>query len=862
MNRNKSTFRRLLPWLILLLAVAALVIFVFIPIFSEKDRSTGREPYVLTYEGDSKPITIENDALKLEMDGGTTHFTLTNKANGQVWESNPSDAASDSIAGGSNKDFLSATLVISYSNPNKKEREKVFDNYRNSIVNGNYKITRIDDSSIRVDYAIGEIERVYMIPTAITKEHYDDVLSRMSGGDKKKIKTYYVLYDEKKLADAKNRDELIAAYPGIESQPMYLLKSGTEPKNKEKIEGYLKNAGYTQEEYEQDEENVAEKAEGQNGPFFNATIIYRLEGNDLVVEVPYTELTYEADYPLSTVSVLPMFGAAGTSQEGFMLVPEGSGGIIRYNNGKLTQSSYEANFYGWDYGNERTEAVSETENAFAVFGMSREEGSFICMIEGASSYGKVLADVAQRFNSYNFIYCKYTVIHNGNFELSGRSNELVLMFENTIPDDTVVQRYRFLQDSDYVSMAEAYGDYLRSKPEFKQEKADSEVPVHVELIGAINKTVPKFGIPVDSVVATTTFKEAQGILNELTDAGIRNLHMRMTGWCNGGVRQRVLSSIHTQGELGGDSGMKKLIKLAKEKNVDLYFDGISCFAYNSGLFNGFIPYFHAAKFTTREMVKLYSYYIFNYQQNKRGDSYYLVKPSVSAGYTKNLINALSSRGAVGVAFRDIGNLLSADYNSKATVTREQVKSQHVAARQKAQEKGLKISIKEGNDYALPYADLVTDINLSGNGYAIIDESIPFFEIGIHGLKNYTGEPINLAGDYQTTLLESAEYGAGLNFSFMKKDTRVLQDSAYSCYTGAGYDRWKDQLIPMINRYQTEMSGLNSLRITGHRKLTPEVSVTEYEDGTRVYVNYGITDYTADGKTIPARDYLVERGKAQ
>ena len=58
MNRNKSTFRRLLPWLILLLAVAALVIFVFIPIFSEKDRSTGREPYVLTYEGDSKPITI------------------------------------------------------------------------------------------------------------------------------------------------------------------------------------------------------------------------------------------------------------------------------------------------------------------------------------------------------------------------------------------------------------------------------------------------------------------------------------------------------------------------------------------------------------------------------------------------------------------------------------------------------------------------------------------------------------------------------------------------------------------------------------------------------------------------------------
>ena len=190
-----------------------------------------------------------------------------------------------------------------------------------------------------------------------------------------------------------------------------------------------------------------------------------------------------------------------------------------------------------------------------------------------------------------------------------------------------------------------------------------------------------------------------------------------------------------------------------------------------------------------------------------------------------------------------------------------VKAQHVEALRKAQEKGLKISIKEGNDYALPYADLVTDINLSGNGYAIIDESIPFYEIAIHGLKNYTGEPINLAGDYRTSLLECAEYGAGLNFSLMKADTRILQDSAYSCYTGAAYDRWKASLIPMISRYQTEMTGLNSQRIVGHRKLSPEAAVTEYEDGTRVYVNYGHSDLTSGGKTIPARDYLVERGKA-
>jgi hypothetical protein len=59
-------------------------------------------------------------------------------------------------------------------------------------------------------------------------------------------------------------------------------------------------------------------------------------------------------------------------------------------------------------------------------------------------------------------------------------------------------------------MANAYGDYLREKyPELKEAKAGEEVPINVELVGAINKKVVKFGMPIDSVVATTTFQQAQ-----------------------------------------------------------------------------------------------------------------------------------------------------------------------------------------------------------------------------------------------------------------------------------------------------------------------------------------------------------------
>lgn len=857
-RQKKKIIRNLILWAVVLVALACLVLFVFVPIYSDKEVSSGREPHLIFYEGDGKDVTIENDDLLLEMDAATTQFKITSKANGKVWYSNPEGRDIDPIAHGVNSDLLSSTLNLTYT---VSGNETELNNYRYSMINQNFNIVKENDTTLRIEYAIGKIERTYYYPIAVTVERFQELTDQMGKSLASKVKKFYSLYNKKKLAKTENLEELKEMYPNIESGNFYIVKSDMDTSTKAKVEGYFAEIGYDQEQYETDLQNVAATKEN-HGPFFNATMILRLEGNQLIAEVPYNEITYEAEYPLTYVSVLPMFGAAGTDQEGFIFIPEGSGGVIKYNNGKLSQSTYYANLYGWDYGMERTEAVSETEDTFGVFGMGQPDGSFICIIDGASSYGGIYADISGRFNSFNTVYCKYNLIHYGQFKLSGRTNEQVLMYENTIPDDTIIQRYCFVDTNSYVGMAEAYGDYLRSLPEFKQEQADPEVPIHVELIGAINKTVPKLGVPVDSVIPVTTFSEAQDIMDELLNKGVKHLNIRMTGWSNGGVRQKVLSGVHTVGQLGGDSGLKKLIADAKSKGVSVYLDGISCFAYGSGLAEGFVPTLHAARFTTRELVKLYPYYIVTYQQQDWSDEYYLVKPRIANDYANNLVDGVNSREATGVAFRDIGNLLSADYYKNETVTREQVKKMNTGVLQKAQDNGLKISIKKGNDYAIAYADLITDMNLTGRKYTIIDQAVPFYQIALHGLRNFTGEAINLSSDYRNALLESAEYGAGLNFSFMKADTSILQDSAYSCYTAGSYDRWKDEVLPMILRYQTEMSGLNSKRIEDHEFISNDVHVTIYEDGTKVYVNYGGTEYRDGSVRIPARDYLVERGSAQ
>lgn len=856
--KKKKFIWRLLPWLIVLAALAALVVFVGIPLFTPEVPRDIPAPQVAYFEGDETPIIMENDALSFEMDPTTTHFKVTEKASGREWLSNPADADSDPIAVAANKEMLKATLSLTHAT---QAGVADMNNYKYSIENGTYTIEQQEDGSVRVNYAIGKIEKIYMIPTAITKERFDTFKAEMKKSTQKKLTSNYTLYDPEKLDSKKNKDEIIAMYPEVLNQALYILKSDTSENNKAKIEGYWAESGYTAEDYAIDQQLVA-GSKDNSGAVFNVSMVYRLDGSDFVVEIPYDSIRYKEAYPITFITPLPMFGAASVEDEGYMFVPEGGGALINFNNGKLNQNSYYANMYGWDYATRRNEMISETRLNFPVFGMAKNGGSFICIMEGATSYGGVMADISGRYNSYNWLCGKYNVLHSDQYNVSSKTAQLVFMYEQDLPDDCITQRYKFIDSDRYVDMANAYGEYLRQQPEMTATTVSEQMPVSVEMVGAIDKIVVKMGLPIDSVVATTTFEQAQQMIGDLTEGGVENLNVRFSGWANRGVNQRVFTDVKVIKQLGGEAGMKNLISFAKDKNANLYFDGVNCFAYDSGILQGFVGFSDAARYTTREQVKIYPYDIITYKESDWLDPYYLAKPSYAKENASNMINKLSGLGAEGVAFRDIGFLLSADYNPKALVTREEAKAMNVETMKEAQAAGQKVIIRSGNDYALPYADLITDMDLNGASYAIVDKNVPFYQIALHGVKDYTGEPINLANDTVEQFLQCVEYGAGLNYTFMAMDTKILQDTLHSGFYAAHYDSWKEDAVATINRYQEDMAGLNQQSIVDHEMRDSGVAVTTYEDGTKVYVNYSERMRRVDGVTIPARDYTVERGNGK
>jgi hypothetical protein len=129
-------------------------------------------------------------------------------------------------------------------------------------------------------------------------------------------------------------------------------------------------------------------------------------------------------------------------------------------------------------------------------------------------------------------------------------------------------------------------------------------------------------------------------------------------------------------------------------------------------------------------------------------------------------------------------------------------------------------------------------------------------MAIHGMVNYTGYPINICGHEVDEILYAAEYGAGLQFSFMKESSFALQKTLYTEYYGSEYAVWHDRMLEIYNRYNSELGHTFNQKMVDHDNITKNLSCTVYEDGTKVYVNYSYYDYqTADG-VVPARDYMV------
>lgn len=860
--------------LVLLLGLYLAWTKVLVPLFDTSAEDAGYVPDVRRFTGsDEEYFELDSDNITFKLDPTTTHFTVTDKRTGKVWSSE-AVGVDDTSTALNEKNRLKSIFTLKFKNSAGKE--PIYTSYEYSAANALYNVEWEDEdqTAVRVTFTVGNIPRIYMFPPAITEDDYNAIMESAKAYDKanknagyaKTLENNYLLKGEGAYRKKDDVAALQEMYPDLMDTRLYVLTSTDVQKHiAEKLEAVFFNAGYTMDDYERDvarkvtseEDEVSEDELATTAAVFTISIVYRLDGDDLVVEVPLQDILYNPDAPITALTLLPAFGSANDKAEGYILVPEGTGALIRFNNGKTKQSAYYANMYGIDWATVQKEITNETRITFPVFGIATEGSSFLCILEDGRSWAGINANIPRQPNydgTYNSASASYTLIHGDSYDVAERSNSTVYMFEQQLPEGKLSQRYRFVASDDYMDMAAAYREYLTDAyPEEMSRIADSEGVTVVDMVGAIDKVQQRFGVPTNVPIPLTDYNQATKLLKELIDAKLPNLTVRYSGWMNGGLNQDILNDIRLMSEMGKESELMTFTETAKKAGVPLYLDGLTNYARDSGLTEGFLALRDAAQFTTREEVEIPEFSpIWAGPQSWR-DTYYLLKPSLIMSNTDVLSDAVTEYGAAGVSLRDIGYLISADYNPKAVVTREEVRLSHMQKLKELQLKGQLVMTRSGNDYAVPYSDIITDIDFDGGRYQIIDEYVPFYAAVLHGTVPYTGEAYNLARDREELLLRSAEMGASLQFCLMASNVEELQDSWFSEYYGADVTRVKATMLQTIREYNEALGGTFDQLIVDHER-NGNVTVTTFENGTRVYVNYGYSAVEMDGVTLEARSY--------
>ena len=793
---------------------------------------------------------LENNYLKFEIDPETTNFTILQKNTGKVWHSSPEGAKTDKIALTKEKNNMMSAVLLKYSTENGTD--DTYDTYTNSVLRKFYNIEK-KGSEITVNYTVGQMDREYIFPLIMYQEEFDKWTEGLSKSQVNAVGRAYHKYNMSSFKGQELQD-MLDKYPGMEDGNLYLVFENVQKHVKEQMEQIFEKQGFTYEDYLENKE-LYKESNIKEVPAFNISMIYKLDGNSLIVTVPFKEISYRLKYPITQVSILPYFGAAGPEEKGYMLIPEGSGSIINFNNGKTKQNGYYADCYGWDFATERSAVITETRASFPVFGISYPDSSVLSIINKGSEYAGITAEIAGKLGSYNYIRADYKLLHREEYEVTARSQSSQYVYETGLPQDEYIeQSFVFIDSDSYVDMAKAYRSKLLSG---EKKLTTTEVPLSVEIVGAIEKIQQVAGMPKVKPYKLTGYDEAANIINEIDQLGIKNVNYKLSGFVNGGIRQKLMKRVRFISALGGKSGFKKMLKKTNDASAKLYLDGSVQTAYRSNLFNGFNKYKDSARFVSDELCELFEYSPLWYGKDKAQDSYFLLKSKLREKGSENLIKTASKLKLDGVSYRDNGNLLSSDFNEKRHSSRATETQKQLEQFDKAIEKELGIMINGGNDYAVKDADFITNMTLHGNQYAIIDAFIPFYQIALHGYVNYAGNPINLSFEKDQLILESAEAGAGLNFSFMEASPERLQETYYTEYYASNFDTWKERFVDIYKEYNSKMAPVMNSPIVGHELVDENVTKTVFENGYVVYVNYSYGNYiTPSGKFIPERDYRV------
>lgn len=579
---------------------------------------------------------------------------------------------------------------------------------------------------------------------------------------------------------------------------------------------------------------------------------FRLEEDSLLVTIPFDSIEERNVNVITRVALLPFLGSANDWEDGYILYPNGCGELYRFKEEKYRTnalSTFTLPVYsphitqtaGFPLGVETDMNVDSS--AFVAnlpaFGLKKGNAAMAAVIEAGDEDSDIVVNPGGVSLPVNNAYVN--LVYRNNYGTRGQqinvggSTELSyvsLLTDREIRSGDRKVRYVFLteKDADYSGMARAVRKSYQERGILTRLEDAPDVCLDVFC------TVEQQQVLTKEMLTFTTFAQARQMVEWFLEQGY-DLTVNVKGWGSKGILGYPVYT-PAAASSGGEKELAELAEFCAEHQVGLKLQ-VNPVKLKEGN-DGFLPLTNAARDGND--------YIYSIAVGKK--TYYLQNHAFATEELKKLRAYQQRTGASGLAFEDLGSYLFDDFAGGTLMRSDYVDLWQNALTEED-------ALIGGNGCMLGTVSLLREIPEQSSLISLGDESVPFYQMVVHGSVAYTGQPVNLFYDDVGQLLKMVEYGYTPCFELTGEGVSRLSSTDYQMLFSARFDTWKDEIADYAADFIEWSEQIGTRSFTEHRQLSANVYESVFED-VRVLVNYG----SEEEMGVPAGGWrLVKEGKS-
>lgn len=593
------------------------------------------------------------------------------------------------------------------------------------------------------------------------------------------------------------------------------------------------------------------------------SIEFLLKPFGITVRIPIDSIKEPEKIKLNRIWFLPYFLSARKEDKGYLVIPDGSGALVRFDKAYYTERGFELPLYGYDFGLPFYDMPPKIEGIrMPVFGIKKGNTGIVGIIRSGDFETSIATYIPGNGTSYFRVYPIFTYRSIHKFLLyereasTGQSGEVVDVLVNKISPTSlnrdIIVDYYFLNGENitYSEMAKVVRDYLIENGLLN--KKEIKFSFNLSLIGGIKIKTTTLGVPVTKLQPLTTFSEAIKILEELRKNNVENINLIYKGFQPSGYLAKITNGIKFENKLGGLKGFNQLKNYCERNNINLALSAEVIEVHEEG--NGFSSARDGNRYLNNGLAFMYKWDPVTKKKNRDYNPWFIVLPSKVPYYLNNFVKDAKKLGIKAIAIENIGDYIYSQNKRPNVLLRSDVIN-IIKESLDAISKETQLIFTHGNFYVLPYANILLNVPLDNSNYGVETEPIPLYQLIVHGYIPYTGKAGNLRENQKKEFLRMIEYGALPFYEWTYEDSSYFKKSILREMYSSCYRDWIMQAIEEYNLLKDIYEKIVNVPMRSHEKLVEGIYKTSYENNFSVVVNYTQKSFSYKGKVVPPLSFV-------